>query len=89
MKTELNKDNGWHKQDIDDIYDLILKDWRFKYFICIMKDKSRVTATGNCDEDCNGEVSVNLVFDHNDERYCFDDIVWWKEIALPKENKKR
>ena len=92
MKTELNKDNGWHKQDIDDIYDiydLILKDWRFKYFICIMKDKSRVTATGNCDEDCNGEVSVNLVFDHNDERYCFDDIVWWKEIVLPKENKKR
>lgn len=89
MKTELNKDNGWHKQDIDDIYDLILKDWRFKYFICIMKDKSRVTVTGNCDEDCNGEVSVNLVFDHNDERYCFDDIVWWKEIVLPKENKKR
>ena len=89
MKTELNNDNGWHKQYIDDIYDLILKDWRFKYFICIMKDKIRVTATGNCDEDCNGEVSVNLVFDHNDERYCFDDIVWWKEIVLPKENKKR
>ena len=85
MKTELNKDNGWHKQDIDDIYDLISKDWRFKYFICIMKDKSRVTATGNCDEGCNGEVSVNLVFDHNDERYYFDDIVWWKEIVLPKE----
>ena len=88
MKTELNKDNGWHKQDIDDIYDLISKDWRFKYFICIMKDKSRVTATGNCDEDCNGEVSVNLVFDHNDERYCFDDIVWWKEIVLPKDDRK-
>ena len=76
MKTELNKANEWHNQDIVDIYDLILKDWRFKYFICIMKDKSRVTATVNCDEDCNGEVSVNLVFDHNDERYCFDDIVW-------------
>ena len=84
MKTELNNNNGWHKQDIDDIYDFITKNWRFKYFICIMNDKSRVTATGNCDEDCNGEVSVNLVFDHNDERYCFDDIVWWKEIILPK-----
>ena len=85
MKTELNNNNEWHKQDIDDIYDFITKNWRFKYFICIMNDKSRVTATGNCDEDCNGEISVNLVFDHNDEKYCFDDIVWWKEIVLPKE----
>ena len=50
-----------------------------------MNDKSRVTATGNCDEDCDGEISANLVFDHNDEKYCFDDIVWWKEIILPKE----
>ena len=85
MKTELNNNNGWHKQDIDDIYDFIAKNWRFKYFICIMNDKSRVTATGYCDEDCNGDVSINFVFDHNDERYCFDDIVWWKEIILPKE----
>ena len=85
MKTELNKDNEWHKQDIDDIYDFIAKSWRFEYFICVMKDKSWVIATGNCDEDCNGEISINLVFDYNDERYCFDDIVWWKEIVLPKE----
>ena len=49
-----------------------------------MKDKRIVAAEGNCDEDCNGELSINLVFDHNDERYCFDDIVWWKEIELPK-----
>ena len=80
-----NKANEWHKQDTDDIYDLISEDWSVKHFICIMKDKSRVTATGNCDERCNGEVSVNLVFDHDDEKYYLDDIVWWKEIVLPKE----
>ena len=81
---ELNKANEWHKQDNDDIYDFIAEDWSVKHFICIMKDRGRVTATGNCDEGCNGEVSVNLVFDHDDERYYFDDIVWWKEIVLPK-----
>ena len=77
--------NEWHKQEVDDIYDLISKDWSVKYFICIMKDKSRVTAIGNCDEGCNGEVSVNLVFDHDDEKYYAFDIAWWKEIVLPKE----
>lgn len=77
--------NEWHKQDTYDIYDLISKDWDIKYFICIMKDKSLVTATGNCDEGCNGEVSVNLAFDYNDEKYLMDDIMWWKEIILPKE----
>ena len=76
--------NEWHKQDIDDIYDSISKDWSVRYFICVMKDKSRVTATGNCDEGCNGEVSVNLAFDYNDEKYLMDDIMWWKEIILPK-----
>lgn len=81
-----NKANEWHKQDIDDIYDLISKDWNIRYFICIMKDKSRVTAIGNCDEDCNGEVSVNLFFEYDDEKYYIDDIVWWKEIILPKLN---
>ena len=85
-----NKANEWHKQDIDDIYDLISKDWDIRYFICIMKDKSRVTAMGLCDEGCNGEVRGNLFFDHddeiNDEKYYIDDIVWWKEIVLPKEN---
>lgn len=75
--------NEWHKQDIDDIYDSISKDWSVRYFICVMKDKSRVTAIGNCDEGCNGEVSVNLVFDYNDEKYYIDDIMWWKEIKLP------
>lgn len=78
-----NKANEWHKQDIDDIYDLISKDWDIRYFICIMKDKSRVTAIGNCDEGCNGEVSVNLFFEHDDEKYYIDDIVWWKEIVPP------
>lgn len=82
-----NKANEWHKQDIDDIYDLISKDWDIRYFICIMKDDSRVTAIGICDEGCNGEVSVNLFFDHvdekNDEKYNIDDIVWWKEIIPP------
>ena len=83
-----NKANEWHKQDTDDIYDLISEDWSIRYFICIMKDKSRVTAMGNCDEACNGEVSVNLFFEHDDEKYYIDDIVWWKEIVLPelKEN---
>lgn len=79
--------NEWHKQDIDDIYDLISEDWSVRYFICIMKDKSRVTAIGNCDEACNGEVSVNLFFEHDDEKYYIDDIVWWKEIVLPLEEK--
>lgn len=79
-----NKVNEWHKQDIDDIYDLISKDWDIRYFICIMKDKSRVTAIGLCDEGCNGEVSVNLFFDHDDEKYSSEDIVWWKELELPK-----
>lgn len=83
-----NKANEWHKQDIDDIYDLISKDWDIRYFICIMKDKSRVTAIGNCDEGCNGEVSVNLFFEHDDEKYYMDDIVWWKEIVPPKEIKE-
>lgn len=83
-----HKANEWHKQDIDDIYDLISKDWDIRYFICIMKDKSRVTAMGNCDEGCNGEVSVNLFFDHDDEKYYMDDIVWWKEIIPPKEIKR-
>ena len=82
------KANEWHKQDIDDIYDLISKDWDIRYFICIMKDKSRVTAIGNCDECCNGEVSVNLFFEHDDEKYYIDDIVWWKEVVPPKEIKE-
>ena len=80
-----NKANEWHKQDTDDIYDLISEDWSVRYFICIMKDKSRVTAMGNCDEGCHGEVSVNLFFEHDDEKYSIDDIAWWKEIVLPKE----
>lgn len=80
-----NKANEWHKQDIDNLYDLISKDWDIRYFICVMKDKSRVTAIGSCNEDCNGEVSVNLFFEHEDEKYYMDDIVWWKEIVLPKE----
>ena len=80
-----NKANEWHKQSTDDIYDFISKDWSLKYFICIMKDKSRVTVTGICDEAYSGEVSVNLEFDHNDEKYYTDDIMYWKEIELPKE----
>ena len=79
-----NKANEWHKQEVDDIYDLISEDWSIRYFVCIMKDKSRVTAIGNCDEGCNGEVSVNLFFEHDDEKYYLDDIVWWKEIVLPE-----
>jgi len=82
-----DKANEWHKQDIDDIYDLISKDWSVRYFICIMKDKSRVTAFGNCDEGYSGDVSVNLFFDHDDEKYSIDDIVWWKEIELPERDK--
>lgn len=78
-----NKANKWHKQDNDDIYDFIAKDWSLKYFICIMKDKSRVTATGICDEDYSGGVSTYLDFDHDDEKYSSDDIVWWKEIIPP------
>lgn len=80
-----NKANEWHKQDIDDVYDLISKDWSVRYFICIMKDKSRLTAMGYCDEDLNGGTSVNLDFDHDDDKYYIDDVVWWKEIILPKE----
>lgn len=80
-----NKANEWHQQVTDNIYDLIAKDWTISYFICIMKDKSLVTATGSCDEAYNGEVSVNLVFDYDDEKYSLDDIVWWKELRLPKE----
>lgn len=80
-----NKANEWHQQVTDNIYDLIAKDWTISYFICIMKDKSLVTATGSCDEAYNGEVSVNLVFDYDDEKYPLDDIVWWKELRLPKE----
>lgn len=80
-----NKANEWHEQDIADIYDSISTDWSVKHYLCIMKDKSWVTAIGNCDEGCNGEVSVNLVFDHDDEKYYMDDIMWWKEIILPKE----
>ena len=34
-----NKANEWHKQEVDDIYDLISEDWSVRYFICIMKDK--------------------------------------------------
>lgn len=49
--------------------------------------KTLNTAIGNCDEGCNGEVSVNLVFDYNDEKYCIDDITYWKEIIFPKESK--
>ena len=86
VKFGYNKANEWHKQETDDIYDLISKDWNVKYFICIMKDKSRVTAMGSCDEGCNGEVSVNLFFEYDDEKYCMDDIVWWKEIILPEES---
>ena len=33
-----NKANEWHKQDTDDIYDLISEDWGVVYFICIMKE---------------------------------------------------
>lgn len=80
--------NEWHEQDVADIYDSISIDWSVKHYLCVMKDKSIVTAIGNCDEGCNGEVSVNLVFDHDDEKYYMDDIAWWKEIVLPKEIKK-
>lgn len=83
-----NKANEWHEQDVADIYDSISTDWSVKHYLCIMKDKSIVTATGNCDEGCNGEVSVNLVFDHDDEKYYIDDITYWKEIILPKEIEK-
>ena len=86
LKKKLEKANEWHKQEVYDIYDLISEDWSVRYFICIMKDKIRVTAIGNCDEGCNGEVSVNLFFEHDDEKYYIDDIVWWKEIVLPKES---
>ena len=77
--------DSWRKQDTYNIYDFIAKDWSIRYFICIMKDKSRVTAIGSCDEACSGEVSVNLVFDYDDEKYSSDDIVWWKELELPEE----
>ena len=77
--------DSWHEQSTDDIYDFIAKDWSLKYFICIMKDKSRVTATGICDEDYNGGVSTYLDFGHDDEKYSSDDIAWWKEIGLPEE----
>lgn len=83
-----NKANEWHEQDTDDIFDSISKDWDIRYFVCIMKDKNWVTATGNCDEGCNGEVSVNLFFDHDDDKYYMDDITWWKEITPPKKAKK-
>lgn len=86
---ELKKSNEWHKQSNDDVYDFIAEDWSVKHFICIMKDKGLVTATGNCDEDYDGEVSVNLVFDHDDEKYYPDDIVWWKEMVLPEEIKEK
>ena len=79
------KANEWHKQDIDGIYDFIAEDWSVKYFICIMKDKRIVAAEGSCDEGYNGGVSINLFFEHDDEKYHIDDIVWWKEIVLPKE----
>ena len=80
-----NKANEWHQQATDNIYDFIAKDWSLKYFICIMKDKSRVTATGICDEDYGGGVSTYLDFGHDDEKYSSEDIVWWKELELPKE----
>lgn len=80
-----NKANEWHKQDTDDIYDFISKDWSLKYFICIMKDKSLVMATGICDEDYSGGVSTYLGLDHDDKKYSSEDIVWWKEIELPEE----
>lgn len=83
-----NKANEWHNQNMDDIYNSISKDWGIRHFICIMNDKSLNTAIGNCDEGCNGEVSVNLVFDYNDEKYYIDDITYWKEIILPKEIEK-
>lgn len=83
-----NKALEWHKQSNDDVYDLIAEDWSVKHFICVMKDKNIVTAIGSCDESCCGDVSVNLFFDHDDEKYYLDDIVWWKEIVLPKEIKE-
>ena len=79
-----NKANEWHQQATDNIYDFIAKDWAISYFVCIMKDKNRIIATGSCDEGYNGEVSVNLVFDHDDEKYSSEDIAWWKELELPK-----
>lgn len=78
-----NKANEWHKQEVDDIYDLLSEEWRVRYFLCIMNDKSRVTAIGNYYEECNGGVGISLYFDHDDEKYCVDNIVWWKEIVLP------
>lgn len=80
--------NEWHKQEIDDnIYDSIITGWNIKHYLCIMKDKSTVTATSICDEGCNGEVSVYLFFEHGDEECHIYDILWWKEITLPKEIK--
>lgn len=84
-----NKANEWHRQDIDDIYDFILKDREDKYFVCIMKDKSRTTAIGNCCECCNGEVRATLFFEYDGENHFLDDIVWWKEIIFPKESEEK
>ena len=89
LELGYNKANEWHKQDIDDIYDFITEDWSVKNFICIMKDKSLITVIGICDECYNGEVSVNLFFEHNDKKYDIDEIEWWKEIILPEEIKEK
>lgn len=72
----------WHKQsDTDDIYDAC-NDWHLHCFVCKMKDGSYNIAFGNCDEDSNGIVSINIWFEHEDSKYYADDIVAWCE--LPK-----
>ena len=90
---ELKKENEqlkknaiiWHKQDdVDDIYDTI-NDWSVHTYICRMKDGSFNIATGSADEGCNGDVSRNIYFEINDEKYYSDDIEAWAELPRVEE----
>lgn len=70
----------WHQQGVDDIYNAFY-DWSVHRYLCRMKDGSLNIAMGSVDEDYNGDVSRNIHFKINDEKYCADDVEAWAELT--------
>ena len=68
----------WHKQSEEDIL-YSMNDWNLHTFVCLMKDGSLRTFTGNMDESQDGNINtyINCVDDYDWE---YDDIAYWTEL---------
>jgi hypothetical protein len=68
----------WHKQSEEDIL-YSMNDWNLHTFVCLMKDGSIRTFTGNMDESQDGNINtyISCVDDYDWE---YDDIAYWTEL---------